>query len=346
MKAAHQKYQSLYLNGVKYELAKLPSSKNKFEKEIFHFLNEWFDNETSIKVQTSGSTGPPKTIQFNKTQLIESAKITESAFDLSSSKTALLCLPMVSIAAKMMVIRSLVSKLNLVTIIPSTNPLKTLDSAIDFAALMPYQFENALKNDPDKLSQIKTIILGGMKVSARLDQSVRERGIPSVYETYGMTETLTHIARRRVGHQEFFECLNGIQVNMDENGCLMIMADHISKDPIATNDVAKLISDKSFKLIGRYDRVINSGGVKISAELIEDKLQGLINTPFFIDAIPDELFGNRPILIIEGNERRIDFEGRLEKLEKPERILFVEKIFLTKSGKIDLLKTKKIYNLF
>lgn len=315
---------------------------DSWRNSIFTFLKNWYDNSEFITAQTSGSTGTPKTIRLSKQSMKNSARMTNEFFGLDSFKTALLCLPASYIAGKMMLVRALVGGFNLITVQPSANPFEFIHSAIDFVAVTPYQ----LHHSADTLRQrdVKNIIVGGGHVNSKLEEIVQSLSA-KFYETYGMTETCSHIALRcfnGIEKSDYFSVLNGVTVRQDERDCLVINAPHLLDKEIVTNDIVELQSENSFKWLGRFDSVINSGGIKIHPELIEKKLERLISQNFFISSIPDELLERKVVLVIESavfsdeelKNLRTKMELVFEKYELPKQILFLPEFIYSSGNKI------------
>jgi O-succinylbenzoic acid--CoA ligase len=301
-----------------------------YEKAIGDFLLYWFDSKEYIEMTTSGTTGTPKVIRVRKQAMVNSALATGTFFDLGPETKALHCLPTQFVAGKMMLVRAFVLGWELDLTEPVSEPLKRNDTIYDFCAMVPMQAKHSL----DKLHQVKKVILGGAKVDKALAGQLRL--LPTkVYETYGMTETITHIAAKKAG-EEAFTVLPGITVKEDERHCLVINAPAVNDAPVITNDVVKVLNDKEFIWLGRFDNVINSGGVKLFPEQIEEKLSGKIERRFFVKGIPDDELGEKLVLVIEGEAYDIakNVFSKLGKFEKPKEILFVEKFTETASGKI------------
>lgn len=301
-----------------------------FERAVGDFLLDWFDHKDYIDMHTSGTTGAPKMIRIDKQSMVNSAIATGEFFDLVEDIRVLHCLPTQYVAGKMMLVRAFILGWDLDLVAPASNPLERNDEKYDFAAMVPLQAQESIY----KLGNIKKLILGGAKVSKELSQRLAEVST-EVFETYGMTETITHIAAKRVG-EEAFTVLPNVRISEDERHCLVIDPYNICTEPIVTNDVVQVISDTQFIWLGRYDNVINSGGVKLFPEQIEEKLSGLIDRRFFVKGVPDEKLGEKLILVVEGEAFDIDpiiFEG-LGKFEKPKEILFVEQFTETESGKV------------
>ncbi|WP_343486510.1 AMP-binding protein [Allomuricauda sp. d1] len=314
-----------------------------FERHIGNFLLDWIGEKDTIAVQTSGSTGTPKTIQLKKEHIVNSASATGSFFDLKSGQSALLCLPCGFIAGKMMLVRALVLGLHLEYIEPISNPLAGMDKSYGFCAMVPLQAENSLP----KLTSIKKLIVGGAPISHVLGEKLKS--LPTqVFETYGMTETITHIAAKRMDDEgSFFKVLPNVTISKDKRGCLVIDAPNIGVHQLATNDLVELHGDDKFVWLGRYDNVINSGGIKLIPEQIEEKLNDILDSRFFVVGIPDERLGEKLVLVVEGTydtEKLNEDVKKLESLseyEVPKEILRAHKFIETGNGKIKRAATLK-----
>lgn len=308
-----------------------------FEKNIGDFLIDWLDDKEYVLVQTSGSTGTPKTIKLQKQAMVHSAIATGDFFKLEPGDKALHCLPSNYIAGKMMLVRAMILGLELDLAEPTSQPLFDYEKHYDFCAMIPLQ----LKKTMSYCNNIKTIIVGGASVSSNLKAAIQSIET-NVFETYGMTETITHIAVKKINNLEgeveasHFKTLPDIHISQDERNCLVIEALKLSEDKIVTNDVVKLHSETSFEWLGRYDHVVNSGGVKLFPEQIEAKLESVMSTRFFITKEEDETLGECIILIVESKSNTVNasvFEG-LEKFEIPKKIYSVEKFIESDTGKI------------
>lgn len=308
------------------------------EKDLGVFLLDWLDDKETILLTTSGTTGVPKVISVKKESMVHSAIATGNFFNLHPQDKALLCLPARYIAGKMMIVRSMMLGLELDIMVPSSH----LDDLLphkkyDFVAIVPLQAENSL----DKLHQFKKIIIGGAKVSD--DLALKLKNIKSdIYETYGMTETITHIAAKKIG-EEFFNILEHVSISSDDRNCLVIDAPSISDEKVITNDIVEILNEKQFKWIGRYDNVINSGGIKLFPEQIEAKLASKISNRFFVTGQPDNILGSKVVLVLEGEKREIDSSifNSLDKFERPKEVLFVSKFIETETKKVNRNQTLK-----
>ncbi|RAK21731.1 O-succinylbenzoic acid--CoA ligase [Flavobacterium aquaticum] len=308
------------------------------EIDLGVFLLDWLDDKETIELTTSGTTGVPKVITIKKQSMVHSAIATGNFFNLHPQDKALLCLPARYIAGKMMIVRAMMLGLELDIMVPSSHLDDLLPhKAYDFVAIVPLQAENSL----DKLHQFKKIIIGGAKVSD--DLASKLKNIKSdIYETYGMTETITHIAAKKIG-EAYFNVLEHVSISNDERNCLVIDAQSVSDEKVITNDIVEILNEKQFKWIGRYDNVINSGGIKLFPEQIEAKLASKIDNRFFITSLPDDILGSKVVLVVEGSEQVIDTTifNSLDKFEKPKEILFVSEFVETETKKINRIRTLK-----
>lgn len=303
---------------------------DEFEKPVGDFLYDWFDNKDYLEVETSGTTGASKTIRISKQAMVNSAIATGDYFELRPGHKVLNCLPVKFIAGKMMFVRSFILGLDMDFVAPSSRPLHRIDTIYDFGALVPMQAQQSL----EKLHQIKKIIIGGAKITKTLEERLLK--VPSqIFETYGMTETITHIAARKLGDKHF-EVLPGVFLTHDDRQCLVIRAPKIFEEVVITNDIVSLESEKTFSWLGRIDNVINSGGIKFIPEVIEEKLSKKIDRRFIIAGFPDPVLGERVILIVEGESFNIEQTvfKKLDKFEIPRDIYFVSVFPETANGKI------------
>lgn len=318
-------------------------------QKVQGFIEKWQNLSEDISVKTSGSTGSPKEIHLLKKHMIASAKATGKFLNLKKGDTALLCLSMDTIAGRMMVVRSIVLELELIVTDLSSNPLTNINEKIDFAAMVPMQIQKILQESPGQLKNIHKLIIGGGPVSHELMAQIQSIQT-IVYHTFGMTETISHIAMRRLNHplEIDFKCLPEIRIS-EKHGSLVIDAPALGVQQLETNDVIELISPTSFRWLGRRDFTINSGGIKIQPEEIESKLEGLITFPFFVYGEPDEFLGEKLILVIEHPENlnlsKRDFQSHLPKYSIPKEIRYVAHFEYTKSGKIQRLTTKELPNV-
>ena len=308
-----------------------------FEKPVGDFLLDWFDSKPYIEMYTSGSTGIPKTITVSKQAMVESALASGDFFELNPGNKALQCLPVKYVAGKMMLVRAMILGLDLDYVAPSSHPLHNNEVDYDFVAMVPLQAQNSIA----ELQKVKKMIVGGASVNKNLEKQLLK--LPTeVYETYGMTETITHIAARKLG-EKAFTVLPNVTISYDDRNCLVIHAPRISEEVITTNDIVELLNENQFVFIGRMDNVINSGGIKLIPEQIEEKLSGKITERFFIASKPDNELGEKVVLVIEGEKHEFDttLYEELDKYEKPKEIIFIPKFKETPNGKIIRKETLK-----
>ena len=305
------------------------------------FLAEWNNDSDYVHVQTSGSTGAPKPMLVEKQRMLNSARITCDFLGLREGDTALLCMSLDYIAGKMMVVRALERRLLLITVAPSGHPLADLSpqlSALSFAAMVPMQVYNALQvpAECERLKQIRHLIIGGGAIDDALAAALKS--FPHhVWSTYGMTETLSHIALRRLNGAEasdYYTPFPSVKVSLNDESCLVIDAPLVCSERLVTNDIAEL-SEGRFRILGRKDNVICSGGIKIQTEQVERQLRPYLSQPFLITKRPDEKFGEVVVLLTEGpvDEARAVCERILPKYYQPKAYLHVDKIPLTETGK-------------
>lgn len=309
-----------------------------YERITGDFILEWFNPDSFITVTTSGTTGSPKQIKIEKVAMVFSALATAKHFDLKAGNRVLNCLSTNYIAGKMMLIRSIVLGFDMDFVAPSSDPLKDYSKEYDFVAMVPLQVENSIR----KLKNIKKLIIGGAKINNNLRNQLL-RSSTLVYETYGMTETITHIATKKIS-DNYFTVLPNVTISKDSRNCLVIDVPRISNSKIITNDVVNIIDNSEFELLGRIDNVINSAGVKLFPEQIEMKLSHKIQTRFFVTGIPNEKYGEQVALVIEGVSIEFDkdFFNDLLPYEIPKTIYFVSNFIETESGKI---RRKETLNL-
>lgn len=325
---------------------------NSFKRDLFLFLREWFSDSPYLNVKTSGSTGIPKEITVEKDRMMCSAELTCSYLGLKNGDTALLCMSLDYIAGKMFVVRALIAGLNLYPVPPSGNPLKDTDIPFDFAAMIPLQVYNSMQSETERerLKSIKNLIIGGGAIDDSLHDELKN--FPNnVYSTYGMTETLSHIALRKLNGNDASDSyipFTSVSLSLSEDNALIIDAPLVSGERLYTNDIAKINSDDSFRIIGRKDNVINSGGIKIQIEEVEKLLKPLINSPFAITSIPDPKFGEIVVLVVENEIDEERYKTVLPDYYIPKKTVKLDAIPLTETGKISrsLLKKKVSDYLF
>lgn len=368
MAMSWQDFKIIRLNGIEYRADDLSSmlAENNFEgwsawqQKIFLFLQDWWRESEYIAQKTSGSTGAAKNIRLEKNSMLASAMRTCSYFQLSEKSSAVLCLSADYIAGKMMIVRAIVSGMDLFTVKPDGKPYHELEGEVDFIAMVPLQAENMFDSiEQDGLrAAVKTVLLGGAQVSAGLEKKIANQHETDFYIGYGMTETCSHVALRKLGQDDdFYNSMEGVKIDLDERGCIVINDPVVVNQTLFTNDLAELDSEceSRFRWLGRYDNVINSAGVKFSPEELEKTISHLMEKPFIISSIPDERFGEKIILIVEagfsetrllkGKEREeliAQLKVYLPKFAAPKEVLFVPELAKTENGKVDRLARYKM----
>jgi O-succinylbenzoic acid--CoA ligase len=318
------------------------------------FCRAWLSGAQSFVVHTSGSTGAPKPITLTRQQMQASAHATGQALGLRAGMNALVCLPTRYIAGKMMLVRGLELGLHLTVVEPASDPFTELsDSGIDFTAFVPLQMQTVLSGpNRGQLDRMHAILIGGGPVGAALEAAIQEIAAP-IYHTYGMTETATHVALRRLNgadRSDRFFPLPGVQCRVDERGCLAVCGPMSNHEWQQTNDLVRLFGDGAFVWLGRWDNVINSGGVKVQVEQVEAEIERLLAAffseqprRFFVAGQPDERLGQVVTLVLEGAPLDPDLEQRvladlrqaLGAFDAPRRIVTVATFAETPTGKID-----------
>lgn len=312
----------------------------QIKERVASFIHEWENDSLFFESKTSGSTGIPKIIRIEKKHAAASAKATVDFLKLQPSDNSLLCLNPETIGGKMMIVRSYINGMNLYVEEPTANPLKNTDIPFDFIAIAPIQLVAILQESPEKLRQIRCVIVGGGAIPEATEQLLKQEKI-TVLQTFGMTETISHIALRKVGYEQenYYTTLNAISIQ-DSNGNLCIHAPLIGISELITNDTVEVLNDHQFRWIGRTDFVINSGGVKIQVEELEKQLQQFISQKLFVHAKKDEKLGEKVVLIVEGPEQAIltskVFYSFLEnRYHIPKEVGFIPNFILTPSHKIN-----------
>ena len=336
---------------IDFSTERLPESNSEFEQEVIIFTQEWLSDSKTVEVQTSGSTGIPKIFKIEKDRMRQSAKMTCDILDLHEGDSALLCLPIEYISGKMMIVRAIERKLVLMVVNPSTKPLEDLNQKIDFCAMSPLQVENSL----DKIHFIKNLIIGGAAVSESLKTKIHNTlrantsHDPNIFETYGMSETLSHIALKRIYPiaEDYFTTLDNVEISLDDKGCLQINAPKLNPEVLKTNDLVDIKNRNQFRFKGRVDNVINSGGLKIYPEELEKLAKQNISNEVVFAGVDDDLLGQKLVLIVEGKDSKNIREQLLQvsypsKNHQPKEIHFIPDFPRIPNGKVN---RKELLNL-
>ena len=310
-----------------------------WERDLFSFIIAWFSGTETITILTSGSTGTPKKIEIPKSRMICSARRTLDYFDVKPFENILLCLPAKYIAGMMMIVRAFSGSLNLITISPQHLFLSDIEDKIGFASMVPLQVSKHL-DESHNFDRLEKLLLGGAPVSQRLTEKVKSFFKGQVWETYGMTETITHVAVRRIEDEvQVFHALPGISFSVDERECLIISDPLIQEQPIITNDRVELRSGTSFRLIGRLDHVINSGGIKVQPEELERQLEPHIDHRFCITSMPHATLGQMVVLVVEEGADLEKIRSAIDTIDdyrRPKKIIELKHIPTSANGKIDM----------
>ena len=340
--------------------ANYPEPVNSFQEEVFDFCRQWKLGKNEFLFHTSGSTGKPKPIYLSRLSMIESANMTMDWLHLQEGDNVLLCLPIEYIAGAMMLVRALVLKLNIVLVEPSQNPLEEITKPINIhlASFVTTQWSTILQSNPNLFtffSEGKGILIGGSELTSSVELLTKEIQLP-IFQTYGMTETSSHIAFRQISSEDaIYQCLKGVQIKLNDQGCLCIHSPSTLNQWIETNDVAELIHVNQFSILGRNDFAINSGGRKIHPEIIEKCChsffaQHSITCKTFAYGLDDDFYGQKLVLFIETiDELNIHLQLieylklNLESWEVPKQFIVLPEFLYTKTGKIDRPNTLTLY---
>ncbi len=333
----------------------VPHDLTPYERQVVAFCRQWEDGQEAFTLQTSGSTGTPKPIVLTRTQMAASARMTGKVLGLQPGDRALVNLNTQYIGGLMMLVRGMELGLQLVVETPTALPLAGFDPDVhfDFFSFVPLQLQHTLEQESNKiplLSRAKAILVGGAPVSAGLEEMLQAVAAP-VYQTYGMTETVSHVALRRLngpGRQAHYTLLEGVKMTTDERSCAIIDSNLPGLPLVFTNDVVELLTPATFRWLGRSDNMINSGGVKVQAEKIEALVEKIfcdlrVKNRYFVVGLPHPELGESVVLIVEGNPLPNQTEAyltqllqlSLSKYERPKSIRYVPSFAETLTGKID-----------
>ena len=305
----------------------------------YNFLKS-YNSFNEFEIQTSGTTGKPKIILVTKMQMQISATATLSFFNLKPGMTSLLCLSSDYIAGKMMLVRSIIGRLKITITEPTLTPSKFVNQHFDFVPLVPAQAKEILSTG--KRDFIGTLLIGGGKVDQSIYKLLHNTTI-KLFESFAATETLSHFALKRINpnKQDFFTTLPNFKISISKNNELILLENELTDEAIFTKDIIEMIDETHFRWLGRSDNLINSGGIKVIPEQIEEKIkQKLPNRVFFIAGAPSDKFGQEIILIIEGKEMEIkdDVFENINKYQIPKKIYFTPIFPRTNNGKIQRKK--------
>lgn len=315
------------------------------------FFSEWNNDSDRVLVHTSGSTGKPKPMMVEKKRMLNSARITCDFLGLKPGDSALLCMSLDYIAGKMVVVRSIERHLHLISVSPSGHPLKDINEEITFAAMVPMQVYNTLQvpEERERLTHIRHLIIGGGAIDASLEKELQALpGNIAIWSTYGMTETLSHIALRRINGaeaSEWYQPFDSVKISQTEEGCLVIDAPLVCSETLVTNDIVEIesyiynkVEKLRFRIKGRKDNVICSGGIKIQIEEVEEFLKPHLEKPFMLAKKKDEKFGEIAVLLSEDKGIK-KVEATIRRLLSdhkywiPREFLHVDHLPLTETGK-------------
>ncbi|MCP2044179.1 AMP-binding protein [Pontibacter sp. HSC-36F09] len=332
---------------------------NGYEAKTLEFCRDWLNGVQEFPIHTSGSTGTPKQITLARKQMELSARRTIKLLGLKADEHMLVCLNTEYIAGMMMIVRGLLADMQMTIVEPVGNPLTLTpaDVIYHFSSFVPMQLQTILHEHGDaleRLDNMKAILVGGAPVSFSLQRELQQLRVP-LYHTYGMTETASHIALRLLNGPnaaDYYETIEGVTIGQDNRGCLTITGDLTANEMLVTNDIVEILTPTRFRWIGRADNTINTGGVKVQTEVVEvavsEALAELEQAPrFFVASQPDELLGEKVILVLEGKplpeeaEQQVMDKMRnlLHKFEMPKEVYYSPTFSETATGKVSRLRT-------
>lgn len=325
----------------------------EWTKELMAFIALFLDPAgATIFQKSSGSTGDPKSFVLSREAMLLSAERTLRFFKLRRGERVLLSLPVHYIAGKMMVVRALLGGLDLQLREPSSRPLQDLNGSIDFAAMVPLQIEESLTHG-DPLERITKLLIGGGELHPATREKLSRMSSPEVYESFGMTETYTHFALKRINGPDpdsNFKLLEGVRIGLDKRACLEVEVPGITNGLLSTNDLVEINKQgDGFSWLGRFDNLINSGGIKIIPELLEEQVRDCIGHECLVLPEPDRKLGNRLVLVVEfeGDDPPIEqwkdlLRNRLPAYEQPKRVLTVRVLPRNASMKPDRTSSRNL----
>ena len=300
------------------------------------FIAEWRSDCPYVIAHTSGSTGAPKEIRLLKDDMRASARATNHRFGITRDSVLACPLSVDYIAGKMMHVRALEAGCRIIQL-PISNHLE-INESIDLLAIVPSQVESLLSIE-NASERIKNVIIGGAPLSDVLAARICQAGI-NAYATYGMTETCSHVALAEItGGESHFKAMPDITFRTDDRGCLVIDAPEFSFKTLTTNDIVKILGPTEFQWLGRFDNVINSGGIKIFPETLEKEITRWVNRPFYITSEKNSKWGEVPVIVFEGEqseEKEIIglLRTKLDHRRCPARAYAVTSLPRTSNGKL------------
>lgn len=319
-------------------------------EEFEKFLQSWAEGKEEFNIFTSGSTGRPKKIRLKKSQLIYSSNVTAKELGLNKNSKIFCCIDPMKIGGIMMWVRAAVLNCELLTVQPSSDPMTNLadDHVFNFISLVPFQLYQILKNheSTSKLNRFDTVLLGGASLSEKVIDELVSMD-PTFYQSYGMTETCSHVGLKKI-EEIGYRTIGDIEISLDDNKCLILKGSVTNFEEINSNDIVEFLESGRFKWKGRFDNIINSGGVKIVPEEVERKIIESNNIPgpsgILIVGVKDDELGEKVVLILKGENVGIDL-SQLTKYELPKAIYSLKNFVFTSNGKIDRKKTVDLLSL-
>ena len=308
------------------------------------------DDSVALIVESSGTTGVPKQISLSREALLASAEA--SAKHLGASGQWLLALPANYVAGTNVLVRSVVAQTQPIlmnTTLPFTaeafvRATMLMTHEHKFTSLVPtqlFRLAQAAKAEASvlfALKQFTAILVGGQAADPALVASLRGQGVNLVL-TYGSTETAGGCVYDGVP-------LPGVEVEIQTDGRITLNGPTLANDlarPFVTNDLGEFDADGHLRVLGRADRVLVSGALKVSLDQLE---HAALTVPGVAEAaalaVDDPEWGQRAALFYVGSPEVADYlAGEVLTLlgpaAKPVRVLRVGALPRTGTGKVDYL---------
>ena len=330
------------VNGVKPEVTGIPETVSN----------------TALIIESSGSTGTPKKIYLSKEALIASTKATEKYFGFTGQWV--LALPINYIAGAMVLVRSLLADTPPVlmnTAVSFTPEAFALSSSMvsgehKFVSVVPTQLvriKQLAETDEFLLMLLKrydAILVGGQSVSAEVLNFFAEHGV-NVVSTYGMAETSGGCVYNG-------EALAGVDVQLFD-GQIGIKGPMLANDVadasgyFMSHDVGEFVGSR-LTVLGRSDRVLISGGLKIGLDQVEavaGSVPGVVEVG--ATALDSAEWGQRVGIVYVGSPEVADYVAgavfeQLGIAAKPIRVIRVDRLPRLSNGKTDLNTLNQLFD--
>ncbi len=313
---------------------------NKFSPNanyVIEFIVSWLNGTQDFQFHTSGSTGKPKSIHLSREVLEYSARQTMEiiGWPPTPDHRFLLCINPHFIGGTMVIVRALLSEAILEVVPPSSDVV--VNHPYHLASMVPMQVTKILEQSPETFNHLRQVLIGGGQLHANVEAQLLPLST-QFYHTYGMTETASHVALRKIG-QPYYKAVGDAHFQSAIDGSLEITGTVTDGRVVQTTDIVKLVDNQQFQWLGRKDFVINTGGFKVQPEHVESTIAPQLHGRYILSSLPDDLLGQRVVLIAEESFKELDF-SKLHPYEKPKNLFFGQKVILTANDKVDRKATR------